>query len=199
MQKFNKRIIIQILLFLIIVLFIGLFFFKYFFKNKTENSFTEKKPPEIYVENTSNIINDIEYNSTDNLGNRYIIKAAYGKIMSEGDNIILMNNVEAFIFFTDNTKINIVSDEAIYNIFNYDTNFIKNISVNNMEQNLTCDNVDLLFKDHKIQVYNNIIYKNLDTKFSADRIEIDLLTKNSKIYMNNKNKKIKIVHKNVNN
>ena len=177
----------------------SLFFFKYLFKNKTENSLTEKKIPEIYVENTSNIINDIDYISTDNFGNRYIIKAAYGRIMNEDDNIILMTKVEAFIYFTDNTKINIISDEAIYNIFNYDTNFKKNISIENMEQKITCDNVDLLFKDHKIEIYNNIIYKNLDTKFSADRIEIDLLTKNSKIYMNNKNKKIKVVHKNVNN
>ena len=39
---------------------------------------------------------------------------------------------------------------------------------------------------------NQVVYKNLDTKLIADRIVIDLITKNSKIFMENDNKKIKI-------
>ena len=38
-----------------------------------------------------------------------------------------------------------------------------------------------------------IIYKNLNTKLLADKMEIDLITKNSKIFMNNNSDTIKIV------
>ena len=43
---------------------------------------------------------------------------------------------------------------------------------------------------------NQVVYKNLDTKLIADRIVIDLITKDSKIFMQNNNNKIKIFNKN---
>ena len=42
-------------------------------------------------------------------------------------------------------------------------------------------------------ITNNVIYKNLNTKMFADKIEINLITKNSKIFMNSGSKKVKIV------
>ena len=39
-------------------------------------------------------------------------------------------------------------------------------------------------------MYGNVIYKNLITTLHADKIDIDLITKDSKIYMLNKSKKI---------
>ena len=44
-------------------------------------------------------------------------------------------------------------------------------------------------------MYNNIIYQNSDTKLLADKLEIDLITKDSKIIMNDKKSKIKIIKK----
>ena len=46
------------------------------------------------------------------------------------------------------------------------------------------------------QYSKDIIYENLTGKIFADKLEIDLITKNSKIFMNNVNKKIKILNKN---
>ena len=39
---------------------------------------------------------------------------------------------------------------------------------------------------------NNLVYENNTSRLRADKIEIDLITKNSKIFMYNKKKKIKI-------
>ena len=39
---------------------------------------------------------------------------------------------------------------------------------------------------------NNLIYENNTTRLIADKIEIDLITKNSKIFMYNDQEKIKI-------
>ena len=43
-------------------------------------------------------------------------------------------------------------------------------------------------------MYNNIIYKKPGTQLNADRLEIDLITKNTKIFMDDESKKIKILN-----
>ena len=106
-------------------------------------------------------------------------------------NLILMKNVTAKIIFNHNEQIIIT---AIYNTINYDTNFEKDILVKYAEHTIASNNVDLLFKDNKVKIYNEIDYNNLNTNLLADNAEINLLTKNLKIYMNN-NKKINIEYK----
>ena len=50
--------------------------------------------------------------------------------------------------------------------------------------------------DNLVFISDNFIYKNLDTKLISDKIRINLLTKDIKIFMNEENKKIKIENKN---
>lgn len=188
----NKKIIIQSILFFIILLLISLFFFKYYSKNNLESSNSNKKSPSsTSKENFANIIENIEYTSNDEIGNQYNIKAEYGEILNENKNLILMKNVIAKIIFNYNEKIIITSKKAIYNTINYDTKFEEDILIKYAEHNITSNNVDLLFKDNKVKIYNEINYNNLNTNLFADNAEINLLTKNLKIYMNN-NKKINI-------
>lgn len=188
----NKKIIIQSILFFIILLLISLFFFKYYSKNNLESSNSNKKSPSsTSKENFANIIENIEYTSNDETGNQYNIKAEYGEILNENKNLILMKNVIAKIIFNYNEKIIITSKKAIYNTINYDTKFEEDILIKYAEHNITSNNVDLLFKDNKVKIYNEINYNNLNTNLFADNAEINLLTKNLKIYMNN-NKKINI-------
>ena len=191
----NKKIIIQSILFLIILLLLILFFFKYFSKNNQTSFNTDKTNlTSAPKENFANIIENIEYNSNDETGNLYNIKAEYGEILNESKNLILMKNVTAKIIFNHNEQIIITSKKAIYNTINYDTNFEEDILVKYAEHTIASDNVDLLFKDNKVKIYNEIDYNNLNTNLLADNAEIDLLTKNLKIYMNN-NKKINIEYK----
>ena len=193
----NKKIIIQSILFFITILFIGLFIFKFLVETETKNN--KAKKIELSTDtnkNFSNIIENIEYKSNDNRGNQYIIKAKYGEIVNENSDLLLMSDVEAIIIFSDYEKVTITSSGAIYNIINYDTNFKENITIKYAEHNMTSNNADLLFKDHRVKIYNDINYNNLNTDFFADVMEIDLLTKKLKIYMNNQNKKIKATYKN---
>lgn len=191
----NKKIIIQSILFLIILLLLILFFFKYFSKNNQTSFNTDKTNlTSAPKENFANIIENIEYNSNDETGNLYNIKAEYGEILNESKNLILMKNVTAKIIFNHNEQIIITSKKAIYNTINYDTNFEEDILVKYAEHTIASNNVDLLFKDNKVKIYNEIDYNNLNTNLLADNAEINLLTKNLKIYMNN-NKKINIEYK----
>tara|TARA_B100000780_G_scaffold119340_1_gene83670 strand:- start:2535 stop:3131 length:597 start_codon:yes stop_codon:yes gene_type:complete len=192
----NKKIIIQSILFFITILFIGLFIFKFLVETETKNN--KAKKIELSTDtnkNFSNIIENIEYKSNDNRGNQYIIKAKYGEIVNENSDLLLMSDVEAIIIFSDYEKVTITSSGAIYNIINYDTNFKENITIKYAEHNMTSNNADLLFKDHRVKIYNDINYNNLNTDFFADVMEIDLLTKKLKIYMNSQNKKIKATYK----
>ena len=193
----NKKIIIQLILFFIITLFISLFFFKYLVKTKIGKSDTnELDHSSISNKEFSNIIENIEYTSNDNIGNKYIIKAEYGEILDKDSNVILMKNVNAEINFHNNEKITISSSQAIYNTINYDTNFKENVFIKYAQHNVRSNNLDVLFKDHKIKLYNKINYNNLNTNILADVMEIDLLTKDLKIYMNENDKKINATYNN---
>ena len=60
---------------------------------------------------------------------------------------------------------------------------------------MKAENLDLFFKDNILSIYENVIYKNYNTKLNADRVEMDLITKNSKIFMYDKSKKVNIFFK----
>ena len=192
----NKKIITQLILFFIILLFTSLFYFKYFLKIQEKSFQLEEVVSSLNLDvNSSNIIENIKYISEDNLGNKYIIKAKYGEILDENSDLILMKNVDALVISNNHEEIIIRASSATYNIINYDTNFRENIIIKYAEHKIICDSTDLLFNDHKIKLYDNISYNNLYTNILADIIEINLLTKDLKIYMNNQNKKIQVIHK----
>jgi hypothetical protein len=189
----NKKITTQLILFFIIIFIIILFLFKYLIKTETSD-IKKIELSQNSSESFSNSIQDIEYKSNDTLGNQYLIKAKYGEILDQNKNLIAMKGVEAQIIFKNYEKIIIVASTAIYNITNYDTNFEDNILIKYGEHEIICNNMDLLFMDHKIKLYNNINYHNLNIDLLADEMEIDLLTKNSTIFMNNQDKRIKMIY-----
>ena len=194
----NKKIIFQIFLYFLIFFFIGLLAFQYSYDEKPKDtSFSENNIDLNSNTNTSsNTMSNIEYKSTDTIGNQYLIRAKLGSISDEDSNVILMQDVKAEIQLDNSEKILISALYAEYNIVNYDTFFKEQTNIKYNEHNLNCNNVDLIFKDHKIKLYSNINYSSLNTSLLADEIEIDLITKNLKIYMIDKNQKIKATFKN---
>ena len=192
----NKKIIIQVILFFIIFLFIALFFFEYLIKPKLAVSSTQKQIlSQNLDDNLTNIIQNIEYSSNDSLNNQFIIKAKFGEVL-EKKTLILMKEVEAIVIFSNSEKITITASNAIYNTTNQDTNFKENVIIKYGEQHITCNRVDMQFRNYKVKLYDNVIYNYINTKLLADVIEIDLLTKSSKIYMNKKNTKVEAMYKN---
>ena len=192
----NKKIIFQILVLFIIFLFTLLLF------NQYSSNYTAKiidTSQDIIYSNpkndSANIINNIEYKSFDTIGNQYNIKAKSGTISDESPNLILMKNVVSEIYFKDE-KILITALFATYNTINYDTIFKDEINIKYGEHYLNSNNANLFFKDHRIELYDNINYTNLNSSLLADEIEIDLLTRDLKIYMRNENKKVKAILRN---
>ena len=190
----RKKIFLQIFL-LLIILFISIIFFKaYFGNNIIVGSLDNNKiKSDNLLKKESNLIYNIQYISKDKEGNSYIINSKFGKVDSDKQEIVYLKKVTATISLKNSGQVNIYADNAVYNNINYNTNFYENVSVVYSEHHITSDNLDLDFKKNLATVFNNISYKNLNTKLQADKIEIDLITKNSKIFMFNKSEKVKIV------
>ena len=197
----NKKIFIQLFL-LLIILIISIIFFKTYFLNNKKITVLDKNiinlnaKDKSTVNTRSNILHNIKYISKDKFGNGYFITSDLGELNNDQPELILMTNVNAIIDLNNSTSIKISADKAIYNSINYDTNFYESVLVTYDEHIIKSDNLNLDFEKSLATVSNNIIYKNLNTKLQADKVEIDLITKNSRIFMDNKLDKVNIVKAN---
>ena len=191
----NKKILVQFFLFSLFIFLSVFFYYEYFKKNSQTLKInkTEKILPT--TKNESNLIKGLRYFSVDDNGNKYEIRSEYGEMGLDNPDVILMTNVVAKIDIYNSDPIIITSTFAKYNIKNYDTNFEKNVFVKHVDNKLNGENLDLSFQNNLLLMYNDIIYQNSDTKLLADKLEIDLITKDSKIIMNDKKSKIKIIRK----
>ena len=179
----RKEIAIQIFL-TILVLIILVFVYQKYFKREFDENVVVNKDKNTNEEN--NLVN-IVYESIDKEGRKYIITAETGNFKEEEPDLIYMTTVEAKIFLLDGSVIYIDSLNADYNTMNYDTKFYNKVKLNFLENNIICNNLNIFFKDNLIEAFNDLNYKNLDITMFADKIEIDLLTNNSKIYNFNEN------------
>ena len=193
-----KKIIIQLLLLIILFSIVFSVFYIYFNEEKnlkeTTLKTTETIKPEIDSE-TSTIINDLNYTFSDPSGNYYELFSEVGKVDIINSDIMFMTNVKATIYLKNSSPINIVSKFANYNKVNHETSFFENVGVTHLIHKATSENLDISFNNNKASMYNNMIYKKPGTQLTADRLEIDLITKNTKIFMDNKSEKIKIIDK----
>jgi len=187
----QKKIIIQVFLFLLIII-ISVIFFKFYFK---PTNLTKEYDSKINTSdsNQNNLMSNIKYFAADKVGNEYIVKSKLAEFDPNQPNLILMEKVEGVIQFTNSSPILISSDKAIYNKLNHDTKFFKNVLAAYDDHKISSQNLELFFDKNLASISKKIIYKNLNTELRADRIEIDLVTKNSKILMDKKTKKVKVI------
>jgi len=186
----SKKIYLQIFLILIFIFISLMLFLKYF---KKTNLKSDSKVIIEQTENTSeSLIEDLKYISTDKEGNEYKIEAEKGNIDKVNPDIIYLENVEAVISMKDSNFISIKSKFAKYNTKNYDTLFNDSVSVDYGEHLLRSENLDLSFENNLISIYDNVRYLSGISSLKADKAEIDILNKKTKIFMENPKKKVQI-------
>tara|TARA_B100000768_G_scaffold163317_1_gene164480 strand:- start:61 stop:627 length:567 start_codon:yes stop_codon:yes gene_type:complete len=187
----QAKTLIQLFFFTIIIL-ISFFFVKtYFVKenkvNKKVNKIEKVKP---------NTIEDISYSYKDLDGNTYNIVSEFTEINNNQSNLIIMKNVKAKISLKNDSPIIIYSKNALYNNKTHYTNFFDDVKMNYNLHSIKSDAIVLNFQKGLMTISNNVIYNYLKTSMEADKIEVNLIDKNSRIFMNNKKKQIKIINKN---
>ena len=144
---------------------------------------------------TGTLIQDLNYTFSDTSGNYYELFSDTGKVDIKNSEKMFMTNVTATIYLKNSSPIVIVSKYANYNKISHETNFFENVQLTHLIHKATSDNLDISFNDNVASMYNNIVYNKPGTILTADRLEIDLITKNTKIFMDNKYEKIKIIDK----
>ena len=169
-----------------------IFFYEITKKEKNISS----TPKTIIKDTETSLIEGIQYFSKDVKGNTYLIESKSGSLDEENPDIIYLVDVEAKINFDKNNEIKVTSDEAIYNINNFDTEFINNVKLFYEDNKITCRNILVKFSKNYAILAGDLVYNNLLTKLIADRMEIDLLSRITKTSMINENDKIKIIYKN---
>lgn len=140
----------------------------------------------------SNVILDVNYSAYDGKGNQYSINAKKGEIDFSNTNIIFLTDVVALINLDDSNIIKITSDYGKYNINNYNTIFSKNVLIEYIDNIISSEYLDFSLIRNLMIISKNVIYKNQENILKADTIEMDITTKNTKIYMHNNKKKINL-------
>ena len=162
---------------------------------KKENISSNVSLPEETISN-SNIIENVNYTSKDTQGNEYTINASKGEIDYSNSNILYLTNVYAIIKLKNSEKITISSDYGKYNSDNYDTIFSKNVLIKYLNNKITGEYLDLSLEGNLMIISKKVTYNNLNNLLKADVIEMNLKTKDTKIFMYENEKKVKITNQN---
>ena len=188
----NKKTVIQILLIFLIFLVSILFYLKYFKNSQiiSENISKEDKQNITSQNDSSTYIDNINYISSDTKGNRYQVTAIQAEIKIENPDIMFLENVVAYIYIKDSDTIMITSNFGTYNSKNYDTIFSENVIILYPGHKITGEYLDLSFLKNLGTISKDVIYKGEKTSLFADKVEINLTTKDTKIFMDDKNKKV---------
>ena len=187
-MKKNKIVKIFFIFFIIFAIF--LIYLKFF---KTENEITKKE--QIIVEKevySSNIIENVNYSTKDADQNEYLITALKGEIDYANPNIIYLTNVRAEIKLNNSDNIVIVSDFGKYNSDNFDTIFSKNVLITYLDNKINSEYLDFSMNRNTMVISKNVIFNNLKNILEADVIEMNIKTKDTKVFMYEKNKQVNI-------
>ena len=190
-KRKQKIIFTQISLFIIGVLII---FFTYFNKKQSELIIFEESNQEIKnkFKEQDQISNDIFYNikysGIDLSGNRYALTSKEAVIDQNNPEIINMRYVEANFYFKDDTILNVVSSEGVYNNKNLNIFFKKNVVAKYGESKLFADKAHYSNVDSFIEILDNVIVSDQKGTVFADKLLFDVIEKNLKIISLNDNK-----------
>lgn len=200
----SKKTLLQIFLTFFLVLITFVFVKNYYKKDTPTVQTKENKIDEKEVQKTEkNLIKDISYTANNTKGDIYLLLASTGEIYLDNPNLMFLTKVEGEIKLTSGGRIDISSDFANFNNKTFETTFIKNVLVKRNEETIVGDELYLVLdkkedqdKNNKkmeeniIRMSRNVFYKKPGYNLSADILEVDLITKNLKIYMLDKNNKI---------
>ncbi len=186
----EKKTIYQLSLTSLLIIITAIIYLIYFYEK--EISGVKKEIVNNNEIEEGNTIEDLKYYSTDNQGNKYEIVADKGNLDKKNPDIIFMKDVSAVINLKDDDDIYIISRNAKYNSKNHNTFFSEDVAINYKDHSLKSVYLDLSFEKNLVSIYENVNYSNDSSLLMADKAEIDLIKKKTKIFMIDPKKKVLI-------
>ena len=190
----------RVIQFSLVIAIIILLFTTYYSGDKDEivdankNSSTENASK--LAEETSNIIEDVNYTGTNNRGTFFELNAAIAEIKYDEPNLSRLQDVFVVIRLRNLRTIHIQSDKAVFNKISNDCEFFGNVKITEQDNVITSDNLDFYNSKNFLQAYNNVEYNGMKGALIADKVDVDLLKNEANIFMFKKNDKVKVKYKN---
>ena len=190
----------RVIQFSLVIAIIILFFTTYYSGDKdkivdaNKNSSTENASK--LTEETSNIIENVNYTGTNNRGTFFELNAAIAEIKHDEPNLSRLQDVFVVIRLENLRTIHIQSDKAVFNKISNDCEFFGNVKITEQDNVITSDNLDFYNSKNFLQAYNNVEYSSMKGALIADKVDVDLLKNEANIFMFKKNDKVKVKYKN---
>ena len=190
----------RVIQFSLVIAIIILFFTTYYSGDKdkivdaNKNSSTENASK--LTEETSNIIENVNYTGTNNRGTFFELNAAIAEIKHDEPNLSRLQDVFVVIRLRNLRTIHIRSDKAVFNKISNDCEFFGNVKITEQDNVITSDNLDFYNSKNFLQAYNNVEYSGMKGALIADKVDVDLLKNEANIFMFKKNDKVKVKYKN---
>ena len=190
----------RVIQFSLVIAIIILFFSTYYSSNKdkivdaNKNSSTENASK--LIDETSNIIENVNYTGTNNRGTFFELNAAIAELKHDEPNLSRLQDVFVVIRLKNLRTIHIQSDKAIFNKISNDCEFFGNVKITEQDNVITSDNLDFYNSKDFLQAYNNVEYSSKKGALIADKVDVDLLKNEANIFMFKKNDKVNVKYKN---
>ena len=190
----DKKSIIKII-FILLTIFSLFIYFSYYFSKKIDSNLIIKatETEDLTNESNENVIKGIRYYSENKNGDSYVIFSDYGKINLENTDLTYMTNVTAIVNLKNSEEIQITSNFANFNHISYETEFFERVIIIRGNEKITSEKLKFSLEENIVVLSKDVIFNKPGFNLKADRVEIDLITKNSKIIMNGKEKKVIVI------
>ena len=202
----SKKTLIQTFLILTLIL-LNFVVFNFYYKADSKKDQTDLKNKEIEEKilnaKKNNLIENLKYTSNNSRGDIYELFADFGEANKENPDIMFLTNVNGRIKSKNKHDVLLTSKFANFNTKTFETTFIDNVKILRHDEIITGDELYLVLdrdkndfkenldkEENLLRISNNVSFKKPGYSLEADIVEIDLITKNSKIYMKNGIKKV---------
>lgn len=201
----KRKIFLQVALTIILSIFVAYIYNNYYKRNNL--LYLEPKSENKINQDTSleeNIIENIRYVFNNSNGDILKISANSGVPQNEAPHILFLTNVVGELYLNNKEKINLTSNFAYFDTKSSETNLIENVKISRDNEYISSDELHLVlslneeikkknnYKENYITINKNITIHRPNQILRADVIEINLISKNYKIFMKNENDKVAI-------
>ena len=204
----SKKTLIQTFLILTLIL-LNFVVFNFYYKADFKKDQTDLKNQEIEEKSlnvkNNDLIENLKYTSNNSRGDIYELFADFGEANIENPDIMFLTNVNGRIKSKNKPDVLLTSKFANFNTKTFETTFIDNVKISRHDEIITGDELYLVLdrdkndfkenldkEENLLRISNNVSFKKPGYSLEADIVEIDLITKNSKIYMKNGIKKVSV-------
>ncbi len=155
-------------------------------KKKFNKKDFEKSRKNETLNTVGNLTKDIEYITSNSDGDIFKILAKSGRSNKKNPDILNLETVKGVVSSKKRSKIYISSNYAEYNYSNQNSKFYQNVVIKYEDKIITCDNFDLNISENIAVGYNNVIINDNLSSMKAQKITMNMITKDIKINSNDK-------------